>query len=512
MEKIKMPKDAKERIIAACENTARNKVISKTDNDGYTDHVFTAERVKPRNRIIRSISAVAACAVIVGGISTTGYLFHRNGSSPTADVESTTSVPEPDDQMSNSGCPFGDFNDYDFTIKFGNDGNELIGFSDETRRKLADFLNTFNWGAEIEEAEIEGFDENELNGKEYTMISWTADDKKKFVVVTETGLVFSTSIELPEEMQPLKDTRCYRIDFEAFDKGMKDILHLSTEPDTEETTYAVCDESPFVDILTKDYNVSPFTIDFVQADQETYDKMAELINTQTWFEFDGIESYHGWAMNPNRNNFTIRYDEGSTVSYASFDYRETATIYSVTYDENGVITDQDWKFYKCDDKQFGCKLGDLFGTYIPDELRNWEPEGIESELWEKKCDAIDFADVLAGDDYCYTVMVYDSDERINMTPEQIEQFKKCFDNIELKKENMVPDLWSSYGSPEFNADFGKVFVMISNSDVLKDISISMDKKLIAIYDSNSFCVSNQCTRVYRVDNVEQFQFIFDMIK
>ncbi|SHM55341.1 hypothetical protein [Ruminococcus flavefaciens] len=510
MEKIKMPKDTKERIIAACENTARNKVISKIDNDGYTDHVFTAERVKPKNRIMRSISAVAACAVIAGGIGTTGYLFHRNGSSPVADVESTTVFSEPDEQMSNTGCPFGDFNDFEFSIKFGDDGEELIGFSDETRSKLADFLNTFNWGDEIEEAEVKVLDENEINDEKYAMISWSKDNKKYFVAVSDSGLVGAASLESPQDLQPITDIKYYRVDFNAFYKGMKDILDM--DPFAEKTTFTACEDSPFTDILAKDYNVSPFTLDFAQADQEKYDKMAELINSQKWFEFDGIDVYHAWSFDPNRNNFTIRCDEGSTVSYASFDYTDTATIYSVTYDENGVIADQDWKFYRCDDKHFGCKLGDIFGTYIPDDFRNWEPDENEAEIYEHKCNAIDFSEVLAWNDCDYTVIAGDRDERISMTPEQIEQFKKCFDNIELKKENMVPDLWAGYGSPEFEADFGNTFVMISNENVLKDISISMDKKLIAIYDGGTSCSSNMCTRVYRIDDPEQFQFVLDIIK
>ena len=110
MEKIKMSDKTKERIIAACEEAARNKAINRNDNE-YIDRVYGVEKVKPRNRIMRSISAIAACAVLVGGIGTTGFLLHRQNSTQMSGSEVSGTECR--------SCPFGDFSEFDYRFDAG---------------------------------------------------------------------------------------------------------------------------------------------------------------------------------------------------------------------------------------------------------------------------------------------------------------------------------------------------------------------------------------------------------
>lgn len=76
-EKIKMPDELKNRIIDRCREVETTMNENK-DNREYTEHVFDVERVKERN-ILRTVSAVAACAVLVGGIGATGYYMNKQG-------------------------------------------------------------------------------------------------------------------------------------------------------------------------------------------------------------------------------------------------------------------------------------------------------------------------------------------------------------------------------------------------------------------------------------------------
>lgn len=76
-EKIKMPNELKSRIIDRCREVETTMNENK-DNREYTEHVFEVERVKGRN-ILRTVSAVAACAVLVGGIGATGIYMNKQG-------------------------------------------------------------------------------------------------------------------------------------------------------------------------------------------------------------------------------------------------------------------------------------------------------------------------------------------------------------------------------------------------------------------------------------------------
>ena len=71
-DKITMPEDMKERIIRACESAEKNNITRIDNEEGYAEVVSGTERVAPRIRIIRTVSAAAACLVLLAGIGTTG--------------------------------------------------------------------------------------------------------------------------------------------------------------------------------------------------------------------------------------------------------------------------------------------------------------------------------------------------------------------------------------------------------------------------------------------------------
>lgn len=218
-DKIRMPEDMKQRIISAAELAEKNHV--NTDNDGYIDVVSSAERVDPRRNIIRTISAIAACAVLVGGIGTTGFLLHRQNSTQMSGSEVSGTECR--------SCPFGDFSEFEYSLdaqdgKFGE-------YSAETYAKLSDFLNKFNWGEELGMSEAENDDETGLQDlvyEKYT-ITWTKGDTPPVncnIYVSKTGYVlYNEDIEyLETDEDHFIESRSYRIDFNAFDRGITDIL------------------------------------------------------------------------------------------------------------------------------------------------------------------------------------------------------------------------------------------------------------------------------------------------
>lgn len=503
LEKIKMPKDTKERIIAACENSARNIAISKTDNDGYTDHVFNAERIKPKNRLIRSISAVAACAVIAGSIGTTGYLINRSGKVPTADIEETTEA------AACMSCPFGDFGTYDFTVSHGQD-SEKVKYEGETRDKIVEFLNSFNWGEEVPADDIP---EEVLEEKNFDMyaVQWIKDDIVYNVAVFDMG--YASYCEIPEHLDEgeaagVSNVKIFRIDYEAFDKGMREIIGDDTDNNT--ITPELCEKSPFTDILATDYEISPYTLEYQTPSQEQRDQLAELFESQTWYEFDGTVNYYGWAVQPNRNNLTIKYTEGATVTYISADFRNTACIYSVTYDGDTIV-DDDWKFYKCEDMNFGVKICDMFGTSIPDSFRCSEDVPVEMEE-EADAPLTSVFEDLSNKDNDITLNKYVNYnlEEEKLTDEQIDKLKQYFETHELKNEDLVPDMWRGYGSQEFCESFGNNFIMISGDNTFKDLSFSNDGQFIAVH-YDTYGKHGFDTKIYKMHDADQLDFIYDIL-
>ena len=110
-ENIRMSDELKERIMKKCESSAEN-----INNDGYTDHVYQVETVKPR-KWLKIISEIAACAVIAGGVSTGVVYMSRHGapSAELEDVETTQEVSDTVEETSQKRLVIDDIMDYRYT-------------------------------------------------------------------------------------------------------------------------------------------------------------------------------------------------------------------------------------------------------------------------------------------------------------------------------------------------------------------------------------------------------------
>ena len=176
------------------------------------------DTVKRSSGMIRMISAVAACAVLVGGIGTTGVLLRKQDKhKPTSEtdnvVETTTEV-----SKSEVICPFGDFTARDFT--FMNDDGNYGSYSKEAYAKIAEYLNTFNWGENIET------NENNPNTQSPCAIYWDDDINDRHVIdIYDNGKVFYTVYRMhPDGNEDIFVKGFYKIDFNKFDSELKAVL------------------------------------------------------------------------------------------------------------------------------------------------------------------------------------------------------------------------------------------------------------------------------------------------
>lgn len=109
-ENIRMSDELKERIMKKCESKAEH-----ISSDGYTDHVYQVETVKPR-KWLKVISGIAACAVIAGGVGAGVVYMSRQGvpSAELDDVETTQEVSDTVEETSPNRLVIDDIMDYRF--------------------------------------------------------------------------------------------------------------------------------------------------------------------------------------------------------------------------------------------------------------------------------------------------------------------------------------------------------------------------------------------------------------
>ena len=296
-DKIRMPEDMKQRIISAAELAEKNHV--NTDNDGYIDVVSSAERVDPRRNIIRTISAIAACAVLVGGIGTTGFLLHRQNSTRMSGSEVSGTECR--------SCPFGDFSEFDYRFDAG-DG-KFGEYSAETYAKLSDFLNKFNWGEPVEKPKNRD-NSADVEGQIYD-IKWTRGDTPPIecnIHIANDGYVFyqesMMDFETGGQMPLTENSKWYKVDFDAFDRGVQEILAQADAP------------TPFGDFSEFEYSLDAQDGKFGEYSAETYAKLSDFLNKFNW----GVELGMSEAENDDETGlhdlvyekYTITWTKGDT--------------------------------------------------------------------------------------------------------------------------------------------------------------------------------------------------------
>ena len=227
--------------------SAKNNKTEATNEDEYTEEVIGTDNISSSNNTLRILSSLAAAAVLVTGLSATGFLLHKNKANKSAltekDVFYTESTESDNIVDSGAVAPFVDFKQVYFGLCSLNESydEDSTDYSSETYDKLAVFLNNFTWGEgnDIKEMDIPDFNNFEgdgYNGKGYA-ISWRKGDVWFYVYVTENG----KSYYLAQKCQPdgncfnypIIESSVYNIDYEALDNGIQDILS-SDVPDTSE--------------------------------------------------------------------------------------------------------------------------------------------------------------------------------------------------------------------------------------------------------------------------------------
>lgn len=342
-EKITMPEDMKERIIKACENIDKTN-IERIDNDGYTEVVSGTERISRRNNIIRVVSAAAACAVLAAGIGTTGVLLHKNHRSQLADSD----VVDVTEQLSS---PFGDFTKVDFNFYLFDENYD--GYSDETYAELADFFNSFNWGEEYENAEGREFQQDSPN--RYGAINWEDDKGSSSVTIEKDGFVSYRrcvfSKENGERSIDIALTKYYMIDFEAFDKGIKEIIGNDGSESAAEAGI-----SPFGDFTAFDFDLQSGVWNYNKSTSAAiYTELADFLNTFDWGE--PVEDTSG------------RGDEIVVTDYA----------YNISWEENRVVS---W-LYIADDGFVSYSANKYSEDYLTSEEVERRTYSIDYEAFDK---------------------------------------------------------------------------------------------------------------------------------
>lgn len=307
-EKITMPEDMKERIIKACEDSAGKNII-RNDNDGYADEVSGTERIEPKKHILRTVSAIAACAVLLSGLGATGLLLHRHNN------ERLTDSDVEDEKTS----PFGDFS----TFKYRFDAYDGKGghYSEITYSKLSDFLNNFDWGERVDESKVKGNDKYidikcddddydyrkkleamEVDGQVYH-ISWSTSEGYSGLHIVEGGYVSYTDFSsyiATDGVDIVIDSGYYKIDFDAFDGGVQAIIGLddtveestASEDPTEEVTEAVTEDVTIdASELFNEFLAAELYIDtpYVEIGMDQRESIRNFLSSYEWNEAEDYD-------------------------------------------------------------------------------------------------------------------------------------------------------------------------------------------------------------------------------
>lgn len=376
-DKIKMPEDMKERIIKACEESAGNRITRETNNDGFTEVVSGTERVSSRSRMIRMVSALAACAVLVGGIGATGALLHKQNRSHLADSELV--------QSTNAESPFGDFSTFEFRFDAG-DG-KYGQYSAKTYARLADCLNRFDWGDELDDSEIEANDkylkfeegdseyvyddrvESLNNGELVYNIAWSTSEGYRHINIVKGGYVsyadFSNYIAT-DGVSVIIDSKCYNIDFDAFDSQVQEILSQNAD--------AV---SPFGDFRTFDFEFQKGSVRYTKNSGEPYNRVADFLNNFNWGEEISPQDGRENPFEQTDSEVEISWDIDGDVHWIHI-AGDGYVIYSADdYDEDYLHSKEiERRYYSIDYESFLGELRETIGIdcYISNEevelLRN----------------------------------------------------------------------------------------------------------------------------------------------
>lgn len=262
---IRLSDEQKERIISNCEAFAAGN--DTKDNEEFRSHVYGVDRIeKNRQSIVRIISSVAACAVIVGAVGATAHLAKMRGGDDLPDQSSmvqfvtssqvTSSAGSSDNTGSSAKLPMGDFSMLDYTISYpgtedkivktlklidGNTINVRIGdpLTQAQRDALADYFDSIKYesvsGKENDDPANSRYSFAYLGENEYRTVSFTPDGRMRCTYITyETdadGNAVATSMFTQND---------FKIDYDDMMSAIDKVLAMdNSELNNAETTTAV---------------------------------------------------------------------------------------------------------------------------------------------------------------------------------------------------------------------------------------------------------------------------------
>ena len=234
-EEKKMKHSTFKNIISAIKPKTK-KEETKTSEDGYIEVVSGTERIETSHRMLRMVSAIAAGAVLVTGIGATGMLLNKNKPQKSSETDNSTISTEAEEttQLTNEDngkvSPFGDMGKANLSLSILHEDisfDDYEDYSSATYDRLAKFMNSLDWGEGTDVEPIDIPDFYKYEGEGY-IITWNKADINYSVVVLDNETVYY----IVQKCQPNNgyfdynyiESHIYKIDYAAFDAGVKDIL------------------------------------------------------------------------------------------------------------------------------------------------------------------------------------------------------------------------------------------------------------------------------------------------
>ena len=242
----------------------------KTGDDGYIEVASGTDTIKRSSGMLRMVSAAAACAILVGGIGTTGFLMHKqNKNKPTSEAEEvatttqTTEATEPEIVR-----PFGDFRNLYFRLDINDDGN-FGNYSSEVYAKLAGYLNAFNWGEKTT-----GKADTHPEEAPYCL-SWFDNNTSYVLRIYDNGEAFYTIYSSDDSGNESVDQEgVYNIDFDSFHNGIQEIMKLYVY----EKSISQEEVDSLVNVVLESAKINgPDGNEIVPADEENKAKLTEFL-------------------------------------------------------------------------------------------------------------------------------------------------------------------------------------------------------------------------------------------
>ncbi len=356
-EEEKKMKHSKLKDIISAINPKTKKGSVKT-NEEYTEFVSGIETFSSSNHMMRTVSSIAAAAVLVTGIGATGFLLHKNSANRSALPEEDvvlTETTDPTDtidiaDITDPGgvAPFADFRQIYFGISEINN-YDFPEYSDATYDKLAVFLNNFNWGegSEIDEKDIPDFDNYEGIGYG---IGWRKGDLWFSVYVTEEGKAYYLTEKCTPDgnlyYYPVIASSVFNIDYETFDKGIQDILS-SNVPNT----------GAYLSKMEKMYLTQGEFKNGMVEHYKDYD--SDEVISESHKSFKALQGFlKNDFVNMLQKNESISYDSDNLIYTVACYYKTSdTTTRRLTYyiSSNGVANLCEYELTDYDDIPTGCE-------------------------------------------------------------------------------------------------------------------------------------------------------------